>query len=104
MLSSSAFAMFFSLLITFFLAKLLAPDKLGLLMTAEAFVDLFRFFFYFGFNNTILKFASEHKDGFEEGLNKAIGNALLIKTCISIPLVISIFLVSKFTIFSIFFR
>lgn len=98
MFSSSIFAMGFSLLITYFLAKMLAPNKLGILMTAEAFVDLFRFFFYFGFNNTILKFASEHKDGFEKGLNKAVGNAFLIKACITIPLVIAIYLISKFTI------
>jgi O-antigen/teichoic acid export membrane protein len=98
MLSSSVFAMCFSLLITFFLAKLLAPEKLGILMTAEAFIDLFRFFFYFGFNNTILKFASEHEDGFKEGLNKAIGNALIIKACITLPLIATILTVSHFTL------
>jgi O-antigen/teichoic acid export membrane protein len=98
MFSSSIFAMGISLLITYSLAKLLAPSKLGILMTAEAFVDLFRFFFYFGFNNTILKFASEHKEGFEKGLNKAVGNAFLIKAVITIPLFIAIFLISKFSI------
>ncbi len=98
MFSSSIFAIGFSLLITYFLAKLLAPEKLGILMTAEAFVDLFRFFFYFGFNNTILKFASEHTEGFEKGLNKAVGNAFLIKACITLPLVIAILLISRFSI------
>lgn len=97
MFSSSIFAMGISLLITFTLAKILAPDKLGLLMAAEAFVDLFKFFFYFGFNNTILKFASEHEEGFQKGLNKAVGNALLIKAVITIPLIIAIYLTSKFS-------
>lgn len=100
MFSSSIFAMALSMLITYSLAKLLMPDMLGLLMTAEAFVDLFRFFFYFGFNNTILKFASEHEGGFEEGLNKAVGNAFLIKACIFLPLALAIFLTAKFTLAS----
>lgn len=80
MLGGSGFVLAFSLLITIFLARLLEPKDLGILMTAEAFIEVFRFFFFFGFNNSIFKMASVDSEGFEQGLNKAIGNAFLIKT------------------------
>lgn len=79
MLSGSGLVLVVSILITVFLARLLEPKDLGLLMTAEAFIEVFRFFFFFGFNNSIFKMASTDKEGFEEGLNKAVGNAFLIK-------------------------
>jgi O-antigen/teichoic acid export membrane protein len=86
MLSSSGFVLIISVLVTVSLARLLKPADLGILMTAEAFIELFRFFFFFGFGNSIFKMASIDKDGFEEGLNKAIGNAFLIKFAM-IPLI-----------------
>lgn len=86
MLGGSGFVLAFSLLITISLARLLEPKDLGILMTAEAFIEVFRFFFFFGFNNSIFKMASTDQEGFEEGLNKAIGNAFLIKT-IMLPLI-----------------
>ncbi len=95
MLTSSGFAMLVSLFTTYYLAINLAPIALGVLMTAEAFVELFRFFLGFGFNNSILKFASEHENGFQSGLNKAIGNALVIKAVMALPIVALIFLSTK---------
>jgi O-antigen/teichoic acid export membrane protein len=86
MLSSSGLVLIISILVTVSLARLLNPTDLGILMTAEAFIELFRFFFFFGFGNSIFKMASIDTDGFEEGLNKAIGNAFFIKL-LMIPLI-----------------
>jgi O-antigen/teichoic acid export membrane protein len=98
MFSSSIVSMSLSLAITFLLAKLLSPIAFGVIVTAEAFLELFKFFFNFGLNNSIMKFASEHKEGFQSGLNKGIGNAFLIKALMFLPLTLLIIVVAKFTV------
>lgn len=86
-----------SLGITILLAQMLEPAALGILMTAEAFIEIFNFFFYFGFNNAILRMASTDPDGFDQGLNKAIGNAFVIKTVMILPLFAIILAIAKFS-------
>jgi O-antigen/teichoic acid export membrane protein len=54
-------------------------------MSAEAFVELFIFIYTMGFRNSILKFTANHPEGFHEGLNVAVGNALVIRTIVLIP-------------------
>lgn len=83
-------------LATIVLAKYLQPTELGILMAGEAFVGIFSFFFTMGFRNSMLKFASDSPDGFEKGLGASLGNALLIRTMIVIPICFIIFLLGNF--------
>ncbi len=92
MMSSTGVALVLSLLITVSLARLTTPVELGVILTAEAFIEMFNFFLYFGFGNAILRVASDYAGGFEKGIAKAVGNALLIKVVTSIPLVAIIYL------------
>ncbi len=85
MLSSSGFELAISVVITIALAKLLGPKDLGILLSAEAFVELFNLFFRTGFRNSILQFAAHDERGFLAGLNKASTTALLLKIMILIP-------------------
>ena len=85
MFLSSGFVLVISIGITLVLAKLLSPRDLGILMSAEAFVELFIFIYTMGFRNSILKFTANHPEGFHEGLNVAVGNALVIRTIVLIP-------------------
>jgi O-antigen/teichoic acid export membrane protein len=95
MLGGSGGVLILSLAITVLLAKLLSPRDLGILMAAEAFVELFTFFFNIGFKNSILKFAAADKDGFNAGLNKAIPSALIIKLIVLIPISFCIYFVAQ---------
>lgn len=97
MLMSSGVVLVLSAGIALTLAKLLSKHDLGLLMLGEAFIELFNFFYQTGFKNSILKTASEDKGGLESGLNKAVGNALLLKAMISIPASIIIFFIVNAT-------
>ncbi len=97
MLGGSGGVLVLSLGITILLAKLLSPHDLGILMAAEAFVELFTFFFNIGFKNSVLKFAAADKDGFFAGLNKAIPSALIIKLIVLIPISFCIYLVTQFS-------
>ena len=85
MLSSSGFELAVSVVITVALAKLLGPKELGILLSAEAFVELFNLFFRTGFRNSILQFAAHDERGFVSGLNKASTTALLLKFIILVP-------------------
>lgn len=91
-LSSSAAVIMLGLVSTLLLAYYLSPENLGILFTAEAFVALFSLFFEFGFKNSIIQSSAQTKDN---GLNIAIGNALLIKTIISLPLACLIYFSSR---------
>lgn len=91
MLASSGGTMVLNLVITLLLAYLLSPNDLGVIMAAEAFVGLFSLFFEFGFQNSIVKLAVDNKKDMFDGLNAAVGNALLTKTLISIPLIALIY-------------
>jgi O-antigen/teichoic acid export membrane protein len=82
---SSGCVLMISIGITLVLAKLLSPKDLGILMSAEAFVELFIFFYNMGFRNSILKISANHPEGFEKGLNVAVGNALVIRAIVLIP-------------------
>ena len=73
-------------LVTVLIAKYLKPHELGLLMTGEAFVQMFSFFFTMGFKNSIYQYASKHAQGFQEGLREAMGNALLVRLIVGIPI------------------
>lgn len=95
MLSSTGVVLLISLAITVSLARLTSPRELGIILTAEAFVEMFLFFFYFGFGNSILRIAAEDPKGFIEGIQKATGNALLIKVIMFIPLGVTIYIVSR---------
>lgn len=86
MLTSSGFELAISIAITIALAKFLNPVELGLIMAAEAFVELFNFIFRGGFRNSILKFAAQDSRGFQEGLSTAATSALVIKALTLIPL------------------
>ena len=81
MITGSFSALFIFLGTTILLAKWMSPEDLGILMAAEAFTTLFSFFFDFGFKNSILKCSSENR------LESAIGNAILIKLAIVIPVI-----------------
>jgi len=81
MILGSFSALFIFLATTILLAKWMSPEDLGILMAAEAFTTIFSFFFDFGFKNSILKCSSENR------LESAIGNAILIKLSIVIPVV-----------------
>ncbi len=94
MLSSAGGALALALGTTLLLAFYLSPKELGILMTAEAFVGLFSLFFEFGFKNSIIKISAKH-ESLEEGLNTTVGNALLIKSIITLPLAILIYLASQ---------
>jgi O-antigen/teichoic acid export membrane protein len=83
--SSTAVVVLLYALITVLLARYLSPDELGILMTAEAFVELFSFFFKLGFKNSMLRVASNHDKGFQHGLNIAVGNGLLIRLALIVP-------------------
>lgn len=96
MLSSTGLVLLISLAITISLARLTSPKELGIILTAEAFVEMFLFFFYFGFGNSILRTAAEEPKGFIEGIQKATGNALLIKVLMFIPLGLTIYIASRF--------
>ncbi len=91
MLSSSGFEIAISIVITITLAKLLGPKPLGILLAAEAFVELFNFFFRTGFRNSVLQFAAHDERGFDIGLGKASTSALLLKFLILIPASILIY-------------
>lgn len=81
---------------TILLAKYLIPEQLGIYMAGEAFVGIFSFFFTMGFKNSILKFASENKESFEKGLGAALGNAIVVRALITIPIALVIFLLGKY--------
>lgn len=83
-----------SVLITISLARILAPQNLGILLAAESFMELFKFFYFFGFANTIMRQASMDTNGFEFGLSKALGNALIIKAFTLVPLGLFIYYIS----------
>jgi O-antigen/teichoic acid export membrane protein len=85
MFFSSGCVLLISIGITLVLAKLLSPRELGIIMSAEAFVELFIFFYNMGFRNSILKVAATDEKGFEHGLNTAVGNALVIRALVLIP-------------------
>jgi O-antigen/teichoic acid export membrane protein len=85
MFFSSGFVLMISVGITLVLAKLLSPRDLGIIMSAEAFVELFVFFYNMGFRNSILKISANDPESFENGLNKAVGNALVIRAIVVIP-------------------
>lgn len=87
--ASSAISVPIEALSTILLAKFLAPNIFGVLLAGEAFVSMFSFFYAMGFQNSILKQASEKKD-FNQGLSSALGNALLIRTLIIVPLALLI--------------
>lgn len=86
MLTSSGLELAISIAITIALAKFLNPLELGLIMAAEAFVELFNFIFRGGFRNSILKFAAQDNRSFQEGLNSSATSALIIKAVTLIPL------------------
>lgn len=81
---------------TVLLANYLEPEILGILLTGEAFVEMFSFFFTMGFKNSILEYANRDKDGFIDGLNAALGNALIIRFVIAIPICIFIYFFSTY--------
>lgn len=76
-------------------AKFLRPDELGLLMTAEAFVEMFSFFFTMGFKNSIYQYASGHSNGFKDGLREAMGNALVVRIMVGVPIGFIIYLIAS---------
>ncbi|MDA0772020.1 MAG: flippase [Cyanobacteria bacterium] len=82
---------------TVLIARFLKPHELGILLTAEAFVEMFSFFYTMGFKNSIFQYASNHVDGFNEGLRDAMGNALLVRLLVGTPIGLLIyFLAGKF--------
>lgn len=84
-------------LITVLIAKYLKPYELGLFMTGEAFVEMFSFFFTMGFKNSIYQYAANQAGDFRTGLREAMGNALLVRLLIGIPVgVLVYFLGVKF--------
>ena len=82
---------------TVLLAQYLEPRVLGILLTGEAFVEMFSFFFTMGFKNSILEYANRDKESFVNGLNTALGNALLIRLFIAVPTCVLIFILAKFS-------
>jgi len=104
MLGGSAGELLLSIAITISLARFLEPTQLGVLVAVEAFLDLFKFFFYFGFNNSIMRQAAQDLDGFESGLDKAIGNAFVIKSLMLLPLCLLVIMVSILTFKESFLR
>ncbi|MBT6843285.1 MAG: flippase [Candidatus Melainabacteria bacterium] len=82
---------------TILIAQFLKPHELGILLTAEAFVEMFSFFYTMGFKNSIFQYASKHVDGFNEGLKEAMGNALLVRLLVGTPVGLLIyFIAAKF--------
>ena len=82
---------------TVLLAQYLEPRVLGILLTGEAFVEMFSFFFTMGFKNSILEYANRDKESFVNGLNTDLGNALLIRLFIAVPTCVLIFILAKFS-------
>jgi len=95
---SSGFVLMISIGITLVLAKLLSPKDLGILMSAEAFVELFIFFYNMGFRNSILKISANHPEGYENGLNTAVGNALVIRAIVLVPFSLVLYYLAPFFI------
>jgi O-antigen/teichoic acid export membrane protein len=88
-----------AIFITVLLAKYLSPKELGYVLTGEAFVELFSFFFVMGFNNSVLKIASDSHKKFKVGLRIALGNAILIRFLVAIPIslvIIALAFITKF--------
>lgn len=79
-----------AIFITVLLAKYLSPQQLGYVLTGEAFVELFSFFFVMGFSNSVLKVASDSHERFKVGLRIALGNAILIRFIVAVPISILI--------------
>lgn len=98
MFFSSGFVLIISIGITLVLAKLLEPRDLGIIMAAEAFVELFIFFYNMGFRNSILKSAAADPEGFEHGLNTAIGNAIVLRILVLIPFSLILYFSAAFFI------
>jgi O-antigen/teichoic acid export membrane protein len=98
MFFSSGFVLLISIGITLVLAKLLSPRDLGIIMSAEAFVELFIFFYNMGFRNSMLKVAAADPEGFEKGLNTAVGNALVIRAMVLIPFSLILYCLAPFFI------
>lgn len=67
-------------------------------MTGEAFVEMFSFFFTMGFKNSMLQYAAQsskdHGNNYEEGLRRALGNAIIIRLIIAVPICLLIYLSS----------
>ena len=82
---------------TVLLAQYLEPTTLGILLTGQAFVEMFSFFFTMGFKNSILDYANRNQKSFTEGLNTALGNALILRFIIAIPVCLFIFFLVKYT-------
>lgn len=97
MLSSNFLVLLIYLATTIVMARLLEPEQLGLLLAGEAFVDLFSFFFIFGFSNSMLKISAKHEDGMEAGLGASTGNALLIKAVLLLPSLLLVYAFAKFS-------
>jgi O-antigen/teichoic acid export membrane protein len=98
MFFSSGCVLLISIGITLVLAKLLSPRDLGIIMSAEAFVELFIFFYNMGFRNSILKVAAADPGGFEKGLNTAVGNALVIRAIVLVPFSMALYFAAPFFI------
>lgn len=96
MLSSNILAVFLYAIVTILLARWLDPIELGILMAAEAYTSLYEFFHNFGLKNSLLRAANQHEEGFEKGLNVAIGNALLLKLALAIPVSIIMLVIAHF--------
>ena len=96
MLSGNAASTVIFAVITIALAKFLEPVELGYLLAGEAFVEMFSFFFNFGFNHSILKKASKEKN-FDQGLELALGTALMIRCITCIPVSLLIYLIASFS-------
>ena len=79
---------------TILIAQFLKPHELGILLTAEAFVEMFSFFYTMGFKNSIFQYASKHVDGFNEGLKEAMGNALLVRLLVGTPVGLLIYFIA----------
>ena len=80
---------------TILLARYLEPTELGYYVAGQAFVEMFSFFFNMGFKNSMLQVASTNKDDFKEGLRTALGNALVIRAFVCMPVAGIIYLVAS---------
>ncbi len=96
MLSSTGFVIALSSIITILLARALTPSELGIILAAEAYIELFNFFFRTGFRNSLLKFSATDPNGFKAGLNKAFANAFLVKSITVIPGILLAYFISQF--------
>ena len=89
--ASNVVALPLEALSTILLARFLSSTELGIYMAGEAFVAMFSFFFAMGFQNSILKLAADDTDNYQRGLQTALGNSLVIRAIIIIPLGFAIY-------------